>query len=51
MITSFGLHKLTLFRVWSDKLADDLTDAQIVDLLQTRPVAEPLVFPSSARAA
>lgn len=51
MITSFGGHKLTLFRVWSDRMADDLSDAQITDLLQTRPMAEPLVFPSSARAA
>ncbi|MBC7140464.1 MAG: transglutaminase family protein [Defluviimonas sp.] len=50
MITSFGAHDLTYFRVWTDQLADGLSDGAILDMLQTRPSGEPLVFPSSARA-
>ena len=50
MITSFGAHELTYFRVWTDQIADGLSDGAILDMLQTRPVGEPLVFPSSARA-
>lgn len=51
MITSFGGYKLNLFRVWADQLDDGLADAQILDLLDQRPDAPPLVFSSSARAA
>lgn len=51
MITSFGIHKLEYFRVWTDKLEDGLDDAAILEMLQTRPGGEPLVFPSSARIA
>jgi transglutaminase-like putative cysteine protease len=50
MITSFGGYQLKLFRVWADRLDDGLGDAEVLELLQTRPDAEPLVFPSSARA-
>ena len=49
MITSFGDYQLKLFRVWTDCLDDGLCDAKLLELLQTRPDAEPLVFPTSAR--
>ncbi len=51
MITSFGNYQLKYFRVWTDQLEDGLSDADILDLLQTRPNGEALVFPSSARVA
>jgi transglutaminase-like putative cysteine protease len=51
MITSFGPHRLSLFRVWADQLPDGLSDDQVLEMLETRPDAAPLVFPSSARAA
>lgn len=51
MITSFGSHQLKYFRVWTDQLEDGLDDAVTLDMLQTRPGGEPLVFPSSARVA
>lgn len=51
MITSFGSHSLTFFRVWADRLQDGLDDATLHRMLSTRPKAEPLVFPSSGRAA
>ena len=50
MITSFGDYQLKLFRVWTDLLEDGLADAEVHELLRSRPEAEPLVFPSSARA-
>ncbi|MEX2518756.1 MAG: transglutaminase family protein [Paracoccaceae bacterium] len=51
MITSFGAYELKLFRVWTDQIADGLSDAAIKEMLGRRPGGEPLVFPSSARAA
>ncbi len=51
MITSFGAHKLTYFRVWTDQIADGLDDATILYMLETRPGGDPLVYPSSARLA
>ncbi|MBT8426108.1 MAG: transglutaminase family protein [Silicimonas sp.] len=51
MITSFGNHQLEYFRVWTDELEDGLDDAVILEMLQTRPGGEALVFPSSAREA
>ncbi len=51
MITSFGGYDLDYFRVWSTQLEDGLSDGDILqNKLQTRPDAEPLVYPSSARA-
>lgn len=49
MITSFGGYQLRVFRVWTDRLEDGLSDADIHDLFQVRPEAEPLVFPTSGR--
>ncbi len=51
MITSFGNYQLRYFRVWTDRLEDELDDAVVLDMLQARPGGEPLVFPSSARVA
>jgi transglutaminase-like putative cysteine protease len=50
MITSFGAHDLTYFHVWTEQIDDSLSDSVILDMLETRPLGEPLVFPSSARA-
>ncbi len=49
MITSFGAYQLKYFRVWTDQIAEGLDDPAVLDLLQTRPEGDPLVFPSSAR--
>jgi hypothetical protein len=51
MITSFGNYQLRYFRVWADEIEQTLTDADLTQMLTTRPDAEPLVFASSARAA
>lgn len=51
MITSFGDYKLRYFRVWSDEVDPALSDAELTEMLSVLPEAEPLVFPSSARAA
>ncbi len=50
LITSFGNYDLKYFRVWTDEIADQ-SDAEVLDLLQTRPAGLPLIFPSSARVA
>lgn len=49
MITSFGEHRLDYFKVWTDEIAGSTSDAAIGEMLKTRPEADPLVFPSSAR--
>lgn len=49
MITSFGGYGLKYFRVWTDQIEDGLDDAAILNLLETRPGGDALVFPSSAR--
>lgn len=51
MITSYGEHKLTYFRVWTDEVQGTPTDNDVLTMLQTRPGGEPLVYPSSARLA
>lgn len=51
MITSFGGYQLRYFRVWTDEVEQTLMDADLLGILTKRPEAEPLVFPSSARAA
>lgn len=51
MLTSFGSYQLTYFRVWTDEIEDLEDDAAVLERLESRPDAEPLVFPSSARAA
>jgi len=51
MITSFGEHKLTYFRVWSDEVQGAPSDADVLAMLQTRPQGAPLVYPSSGRVA
>lgn len=51
MITSFGPYQLTHFRVWTDEIKGNVEDDALLDMLQDRPEAEPLVYPSSAREA
>jgi transglutaminase-like putative cysteine protease len=51
MITSFGGYQLRYFRVWTDEIDPALSDAELTEMLTVRPDAEPLIFPSSARAA
>lgn len=51
MITSFGDYELKYFKVWTNELDRGTTDADIRNMLLTRPEGEPLVFPSSARIA
>jgi transglutaminase-like putative cysteine protease len=51
MLTSFGSYELKYFRVWTDEITDVGDDAAVLKLLETRPESEPLVYPSSARAA
>tara|TARA_R110002124_G_scaffold100107_5_gene246601 strand:+ start:20785 stop:21684 length:900 start_codon:yes stop_codon:yes gene_type:complete len=51
MITSFGDYKLTYFRVWTDEIDALLSEPAILDMLKTRPVTEPLVFPTTAKVA
>lgn len=51
MITSFGGYQLRYFRVWTDEVDPALSDAELTEMLTVRPDAEPLIFPSSARAA
>ncbi len=51
MITSFGGYQLKYFMVWTDEIEAGTSDASIHALLETRPNGEPLVYPSSARAA
>lgn len=51
MITSFGNYDLKYFLVWTNEIDGGLSDDAILQMLQTRPTAEPLVYPSSARIA
>ncbi|QDC09365.1 transglutaminase family protein [Oceanicola sp. D3] len=48
IITSFGAHELTYFRVWTNELPD-MSDERLHGLLAQRPEGAPLVYPSSAR--
>jgi transglutaminase-like putative cysteine protease len=51
MITSFGDYELKYFLVWTNEIDGGLSDDAILQILQSRPTAEPLVYPSSARIA
>ncbi|MDU8946699.1 transglutaminase-like domain-containing protein [Ovoidimarina sediminis] len=51
MITSFGEHDLKYFAVWTDEIGVNQGASELHRLMQSRPKAEPLVFPSSARVA
>ncbi|WP_108659910.1 transglutaminase-like domain-containing protein [Acuticoccus kandeliae] len=44
MITSFGNYEMTLFRVWCDHLAGEISDNEILSLLETRPRAAALTL-------
>ncbi len=49
MITSFGGYHLSYFKVWTNQIEDGLDDSAILQLLETRPQGDALVYPSSAR--
>jgi transglutaminase-like putative cysteine protease len=51
MVTSFGGYQLRFFRVWTDEVDSALSETDLKDMLAVLPVSEPLIFPSSARAA
>ena len=51
MITSFGSYKLVSFRVWCDEVMGASSDADLHRMLEIRPEAEALVYPSTADAA
>ena len=51
MITSFGPHGLSFFRVWTLELASGMSDATMEGMLSSLPEAAALVYPSSGRAA
>jgi len=44
MITSFGAHQLTGFRVWTDEVPGTPTDDQLQEMLRTRPKTEALTL-------
>lgn len=49
MITSFGQYQLNYFKVWTDEVAEEKSDGELLKMMQDRPKGEALVFPSSAR--
>lgn len=51
MITSFGNYELKYFRVWTDEIKTAMSDDALLDMLQTRPSGQPLIYPSSSRLA
>jgi hypothetical protein len=44
MITSFGTYGLKLFRVWTEEIAGEPSDDELLALLETRPEAEALTL-------
>ena len=50
MITAFGAYRLTWFKVWAERIADDVPERDFGAVLQKRPDTPALVYPlSSAR--
>lgn len=48
MITAFGAYQLTHLKVWTDQVEDSLPESDLLDALQARPAAEPLVLQQSS---
>lgn len=48
MLTSFGSHQLTLFRVWCNELSAITDEAEVQRLLADRPAAEARIGPHAA---
>ena len=44
MITGFGQHRLTYFKVWTHRVDKAATEEQLLEILKTRPVGEALVL-------
>ena len=48
MMTTFGDYQLTNLKVWTDEVNGTLSQSELVDTLQDRPVAEALVLEESS---
>ncbi len=48
MMTAFGNYQLTHLKVWTDKIDESLSESELVDALQNRPVAEAMVLEQSS---
>ena len=48
MITAFGDYQLTQLKIWCDAIDESLSESELIDALQHRPVAEALVLEQSS---
>lgn len=48
MMTTFGNYQLTQLKVWTDEVDETLSEKELLDALQDRPVAEALVLEESS---
>ncbi len=48
LIASFGNYLLTHLKVWTDEIDESLSDSDLVEALQRRPVGEALVLEHSS---
>jgi transglutaminase-like putative cysteine protease len=48
MMTAFGNYLLTHLKVWTDEIDESLSESELVEALQSRPVAEALVLEQSS---
>lgn len=49
MISGFGDHSLTFFKVWTDPVDDTATEEQLLTSLQSRPAGDALVLGKSSK--
>lgn len=47
MITAFGNYLLTYLKIWTEEVDESLSESELVQALQRRPVAEALVLDQS----
>ena len=48
MMTAFGEYLLTHLKVWTDEIDESLSESELIDALQERPVADALVLEQSS---
>lgn len=48
MITAFGDYQLTHLKVWIEEIDESLSESELIEALQTRPVTEALVLEQSS---
>jgi len=48
MMTAFGNYLLTSLKVWTDQIDESLSERELIEALNTRPVAEALVLEQSS---